>query len=213
MPEISSGRRAVATARAARPGWALWAVGAGLLLVAWSLAVARHGVPGWEQAVFRVVNRAPGWLYRPMWIVQLLGVIVVPLVAAAVAAALRRWRLAVALALVAPLKLAVELDVLKKLVQRQRPGRTELAPILRDVPSAGLSYPSGHAIVAFAIATLLAPYLRPAGRVAVFAIAAAVCLARVYLGAHNPLDVVSGAGAGLVLGGLLTLLLGVRRRT
>jgi len=31
----------------------------------------------------------------------------------------------------------------------------------------------------------------------------------VYLGAHNPLDVVAGAGAGLLLGGLLTLLVGV----
>jgi membrane-associated phospholipid phosphatase len=42
-----------------------------------------------------------------------------------------------------------------------------------------------------------------------FALAAMACVSRVYLGAHNPLDVVAGAGAGLLLGGLLTLLVGV----
>jgi membrane-associated phospholipid phosphatase len=38
---------------------------------------------------------------------------------------------------------------------------------------------------------------------------AAVGLARIYLGAHNPLDVVGGAAVGLVLGGLLNLAFGV----
>ena len=41
-----------------------------------------------------------------------------------------------------------------------------------------------------------------------FVLAVLVGVARTYLGAHNPLDVVAGTGAGLVLGGLLTLLLG-----
>jgi membrane-associated phospholipid phosphatase len=30
---------------------------------------------------------------------------------------------------------------------------------------------------------------------------------RVFVGAHNPLDVISGAGAGLVVGGLVTALI------
>jgi membrane-associated phospholipid phosphatase len=64
-------------------------------------------------------------------------------------------------------------------------------------------------MVVVAIAVLVLPYLRGWWRAVPFALAVLVCLSRVYLGAHNPLDVVAGAGAGLLLGGLLTLLVGV----
>lgn len=204
--------RAVARRRTRRPAAAAVAAVTGLALVLLSSLVAADGtVPGWEQSVFRAVNGLPGWLFRPMWAAQLLGVLVTPLIPAVVAAALRLWRLAAALVLVMPLKLIVEKDVLKALVERQRPGQNEPGAILRDVPPAGLSFPSGHAIIAFAVATLLAPYLSRRWQVVAFGLAAVVCFARVYLGAHNPLDVTAGAGAGLVLGGVLTLLLGVRR--
>jgi membrane-associated phospholipid phosphatase len=39
--------------------------------------------------------------------------------------------------------------------------------------------------------------------------AAAVCLSRVYLGAHFPLDVAAGAGLGMFIGGVLNLVFGV----
>jgi membrane-associated phospholipid phosphatase len=165
-----------------------------------------------EQAVFRWINGLPGWLERPMWALQLLGVLVTPLIVAVVALFWRKWRLAAALVLLAPLKLVAEREVLKRLVERGRPGQNEPGAILRGVPPAGLSFPSGHAIIAVGIATLLWPYLGRGGRVVVAVLAVAVCVARVYLGAHNPLDVVAGAGLGLLLGGLLTLLVGLPRR-
>ena len=165
-----------------------------------------------EQAVFRWINRLPGWLERPMWALQLLGVLVTPLLVAVAALFWRKWRLAAALVLLAPLKLVAEREVLKRLVERGRPGQNEPGAILRGVPPAGLSFPSGHAIIAVGIATLLWPYLGRGGRVVVAVLAVAVCVARVYLGAHNPLDVVAGAGLGLLLGGLLTLLVGLPRR-
>jgi membrane-associated phospholipid phosphatase len=63
--------------------------------------------------------------------------------------------------------------------------------------------------VVFAVAVLLLPYLRGWWRAVPVGLALLACAARVYLGAHNPLDVVAGAGAGLLLGGLLTLLVGI----
>jgi membrane-associated phospholipid phosphatase len=196
-----------------RPAAALWVALAGLALtVAASLGARDGAVSDAEQAVFRWINELPGRLERTMWALQLLGVLITPIVVAAVVLVLRRWRLALALVLLAPLKLVAEREVLKKLVERQRPGQNEPGAILRDVPPAGLSFPSGHAIVAVGMAVLLWPYLGRAGRVVVVVLAVAVGVARIYLGAHNPLDVVAGAGLGLLLGGLLTLLVGVQPR-
>lgn len=193
----------------------MWAALVGLALtVAASLGALGGGVSGPERAVFRAVNRLPDWLERPMWLFQLVGVLGVPLLVAVVALALRRWRLAVGLVLLPPLKLIAEREVLKQLIERQRPGQNEPDAILRDVPSAGLAFPSGHPIIAVGVVTLLWPYLGVRGRIIVAAIAVGNSVARVYLGAHNPLDQVAGAGLGLLIGGLLTLLVGVppRRR-
>jgi len=148
-----------------------------------------------------------------MWSAQLVGLLGTPLAVALVALALRRWRLAVAAVVLVPLKLYVERDVLKELVHRQRPGRTEVDPVLRDVPVSGDSFPSGHAIIAFGLATLLAPYLSRRWQVVVWTLAVLNAFARVYLGAHNPLDVVGGAGVGVAIGGLLTFICGVPART
>ena len=69
-----------------------------------------------ERAAFHAVNGLPDWLYGPMVLFQYLGVLAMPLVVAAGALALRRWRLAAALVLVVPGKLAAE-RLVKWLVQ------------------------------------------------------------------------------------------------
>lgn len=169
-------------------------------------------VEGLERRVFAAVNGWPEELRAPLWLFQTLGVLGMPLLVAVVAAVLRRWRLALALCLLVPLKFLVERDLLKELVQRERPGTTIPGAVLRDVPSAGLSFPSGHAVVAFGIVVLLAPYLRRRGLLLVIALAVLNSVARVYLGGHAPLDVVGGAAAGAALGAVLTLLVGVPLR-
>jgi membrane-associated phospholipid phosphatase len=186
-------------------------VAAGLALAVASALVASGGrVGAVERAVFGAVNGLPDALYLPMWVFQLLGLVGLPAAFAAYALYRRQPRLAVGLLVLIPLKLLVEKKLIKALVQRERPGRTEPGAVLRDVPSAGNSFPSGHAIIAFGIATLLTPYLDRRGRAVVWTLAGLNAVARVYLGAHNPLDVVCGAGLGLILGGVLTLILGTR---
>jgi undecaprenyl-diphosphatase len=208
QPGITAPRRT----RRYRPVAALWVALAGLVLTAATSLGALDGpVSGPERAVFRAVNGLPGWLERPAWALQLLGVLITPILLAVVLLVTGRWRPAFALALLVPLKLVAEREVLKNLVERHRPGETEPGAILRGVPPAGLSFPSGHAIVAVGMAVVLWPYLGRTGRVVAVALATSVGVARVYLGAHNPLDVVAGAGLGLVLGGLLTFLVGVHR--
>jgi membrane-associated phospholipid phosphatase len=171
--------------------------------------VATRLVAGTDLAVFHRINHWPGWLNPPMWTVQLSGVIgALPLVAAA-AALLRRLRLAAALAAATLLKPWLE-AVAKTFVQRDRPAEMLPDVILRGNSAAhGLSFPSGHAMVIFAIAALAAPYFKSWWRVLPWALAAAVCLSRVYLGAHFPLDVIAGAGLGMFIGGALNLVFGV----
>jgi undecaprenyl-diphosphatase len=163
-----------------------------------------------ERAAFHAVNGLPDWLYPPMLLFQYLGVLAMPLVVAAGALAFRRWRLAAALVLVVPLKLATE-RLVKLLVERERPGTTVPDAILHGVNSAGLSFVSGHAIITFAIAGLLVLVLPRRWGIVAFVLATLNAVARVYLGAHNPLDVVGGAAIGLAIAAVLDLALDVAR--
>ena len=184
------------------------AVGLGLVVVC-GVLVANWTLAGTDVVVFQRINHWPGWLYPPMWTVQLSGVIGALAVVAAAAALLRRLRLAAALAAATLLKVWLE-AVAKMFVQRARPAETLSDVILRGQSAAhGLSFPSGHAMVIFAIAALVAPYFKRWWKVLPWALGAAVCLSRVYLGAHFPLDVIAGAGLGMFIGGVLNLAFGV----
>jgi undecaprenyl-diphosphatase len=175
-----------------------------------AMIVADGRVGPAERAAFHAVNGLPDWLYLPMLLFQYLGVLAMPLVVAAGALAFRRWRLAAALVLVVPLKLATE-RMVKLLVKRERPGTTVPDAILHGVNSAGLSFVSGHAIITFAIAGLLALMLPRRWGIVAFVLATLNAVARVYLGAHNPLDVVGGAAIGLAIAAVLDLALDVAR--
>ncbi|MGN6173870.1 MAG: phosphatase PAP2 family protein [Streptosporangiaceae bacterium] len=184
---------------------------ASLVVFAGCAVIAASGRVGpAERAVFHAINALPGWLYRPMLAAQYLGVLAMPLVVAAGALVWRRWRLAAALVLVVPCKLVLE-QVAKALVQRQRPGTTVPDALLRGVPHQGLSFTSGHAIITFAIAGLLVLVLPRRWGVLAVVLAACNGLARVYLGAHNPLDVVGGAAIGLAIAAVLDMILDVAR--
>ena len=191
----------------ARRTWAIVG-GVALLVVIACTVIVRDGVVSdIERDVFHAINDLPDALEPPMVGVQYLGVAVIPFVVAIIAAVFRRWYLVVAALLVYPLKLFVEKMVLKEIVYRGRPGSSVPDAILRHAPARGPSFPSGHTIIAFAVAGILAPYLSRGWRIVAYVIATAVAFSRIYLGAHNPVDVVAGAAAGLFLAAALNLLL------
>jgi membrane-associated phospholipid phosphatase len=67
----------------------------------------------------------------------------------------------------------------------------------------GPSFPSGHVILGAGIGAVVAAMFGPVWWWAPVVAVALVMVGRVYVGAHNPLDVTAGLGAGLLLGGVL----------
>jgi membrane-associated phospholipid phosphatase len=186
--------------------------GAGAIALVASIVGARHPfIPPWEMRVFRIVNRLPAWLFVVLWLPMQLGNL---LVGTAAGFAIAWWagELDVAIGVIVAMLLklvserVVRHEMAAYLEVRQRPGTSEPGAVLRgsDVPTTGPSFPSGHIILVAAVACLVAPVL-PAWAVWVaFFLTLLVMIGRVYVGAHNPLDVTAGLGAGLVLGGALT---------
>lgn len=88
---------------------------------------------------------------------------------------------------------------LKLAVGRDRPPLANPEPeTLVGLPHTH-SFPSGHALVAFAAATVLAAAV-PRLRWPLYALAALIAFSRVYVGVHYPGDVLAGAALGVVLG-------------
>jgi undecaprenyl-diphosphatase len=101
---------------------------------------------------------------------------------------------------------------LKIAVERDRPPLSRPVPEpLLETPST-YSFPSGHATVAFACATLLALAV-PRLRWPLYALAALIAFSRVYVGVHYPGDVIAGAVLGIALATALRMLAGALRRS
>lgn len=185
------------------------AAGVGLLAVSWlALSDATDTVPAWEIDAFEAVNGLPDWLRWPVWPVMQLGNFWMVVVSGAgVYALTRRVRPAVAASL-AVFIAWVAAKIVKRLIERGRPGDLLDGVELREAGLHGHGYVSGHTAIAFALATVLTPLLPGRWRPVPFAVAALVGLSRIYYGAHLPLDVVGGAGIGILSGLLASVVCG-----
>jgi membrane-associated phospholipid phosphatase len=185
--------------------------GVGLAIAAASVGAARRrDIPPWEVRVFHAINGLPGWLYWILWPPMQLGNLVVgTLVGLIIAWVAGEPAVAVGVILAMVLKLVTERIVRREmkayLAVRERPGSSQEGAVLRggDVPAEGASFPSGHVILVAAIGCVVAPTLPAAWVWAPFLVTVVVMVGRVYVGAHNPLDVTAGLGAGLLLGGVV----------
>jgi undecaprenyl-diphosphatase len=101
---------------------------------------------------------------------------------------------------------------LKLAFERDRPPVSEPVPEpLLESPST-FSFPSGHATVSFACATVLALAV-PRLRWPLFVLAALIAWSRVYVGVHYPGDVLAGAVLGVAIAIALRTLAGALRRS
>jgi undecaprenyl-diphosphatase len=192
------------------PSW-LVVAGIGLIVLGVSVAHARKPyISAAESRIFHAVNGLPNGLYPVLWLPMQLGNLVVGTGAGLIVALVHGdVTVAVGVILAMALKRVTERVVRREmadyLVVRQRPATSQEGAILRggDVPKSGPSFPSGHAILVAAVGSVVAPNLSPAWWWVPLSLTLLVMVGRVYVGAHNPLDVTAGLGAGLVLGGVL----------
>ena len=101
---------------------------------------------------------------------------------------------------------------LKRWFERDRPpvGDPDPEPLV-DTPST-YSFPSGHATVSFACATVLALAV-PRLQLPLYLLAVLISFSRVYVGVHFPFDVLAGALLGFVLARALRMLAAALRRS
>jgi len=189
------------------PGDALRLVAGLAILLLCTATVRPHDVGTLETDVFRLANDLPGDLFPAFFVVMQAGNVLAVGVAAALVAATRRFWLAANLAITG-IGVWLLAKAIKSRIGRGRP--VDLLPDvhLRGSHDNGLGFVSGHAAVAVAIATMIVPYLGRRARWVAVLVAVLVCISRLYVGAHLPLDVVGGAALGWAAGSLIHLLLG-----
>jgi membrane-associated phospholipid phosphatase len=168
-----------------------------------SVAVALAGVLPFDLPIALFVQRLPwGPLTRAMDLTNVLGGTYQVAVGAAIvvlAALLDRragWLMVIG-------ALASLFDnVVKLSFERHRPP-ADLVHVL--TPASGYSYPSGHAVfftwlsfmLAYSVAPMLRPRLRPLAWALAGVVIATACLGRVWAGVHWPSDVLGGFLLGL----------------
>ncbi len=185
-------------------------VALGLALFGLGFLIAQRGeLPVLEHDLFRIVNNLPEIVFPIVWAVMQLGNVVAVPVVAAVAALTGRFRMARDM-LVSGLLAYLAADLVKSVVGRERPAGLVDANLL-DGNVSGIGFISGHAAVAAALATAAVPYLSRRGRRFAWGLAWTVALARVYVGAHLPLDILGGAAVGWAIGSLVHYVFGVPR--
>jgi membrane-associated phospholipid phosphatase len=162
--------------------------------------VARQGLPRWESRAYRRINDAPDSLAPLAWPPMQAGSLSAPfVVAAATFWRTRRVDPAASFA-IAGFAAWLTAKVVKKVVGRGRPFDFDETTNLRlwTETDGSLGFVSGHAAVAFAVAGIARQHGSRPLALGAYGLAVVVCVTRIYVGAHLPLDTVGGAALGVI---------------
>jgi undecaprenyl-diphosphatase len=154
-----------------------------------------------EEGAFRIFNDAPNSIHAPLWAVMQAGSLAAVGVVAGGLVGRGRPRVAMAAAISGMLVWG-GVKAVKPAIGRGRPDRHLDRVTVRGQPQTGLGYPSGHAAVSLTLALISSRGRSPSVRTAALAVAAITGGARMYVGAHLPLDVVAGYAIGALCGQL-----------
>jgi membrane-associated phospholipid phosphatase len=161
-----------------------------------------------DTRVFMLFNTRgyPAWLDRVMWLVTQLGNMLAAFLAALILFILNFHRLALEI-IFGTLTLWLLVEIIKALIDRDRPFLTLEKTRVIGWKEIGRSFPSGHTSQVFFLTTLFSRYfqLGLGATAALYAVASLVGLTRIYVGAHYPRDVFAGMVLGSVWG-LLAML-------
>jgi membrane-associated phospholipid phosphatase len=177
---------------------------AGTIIVIGAGALARRNRSQTEIRLFRLANRLPDRAYQGIWIPMQYGTFGAVPAAATVALARRRPRLAMAIA-AGGTAAWVLAKAVKPIVDRGRPPSVIDGVVQRGVEEGDQGFPSGHAAVSAALTVVAWPYLSDEWRLPAAALCGFVPFARMYVGAHLPLDLVGGSALGLAIGCAVSL--------
>lgn len=184
----------------------------GTLTVAVTTLVAARSRPDRvEAALFELANGLHPALGPPLSILMQAGSLAAVPVSAALALSVRRRRLA-ADVLIGGTTAWVLGKGVKAFVGRDRPDGLIEDVLIRGDVQTGLGFPSGHAAIAAALATVAGPYLGRSTRRAAWGLVGTVALGRMFVGAHLPVDVVGGTALGWTIGAGVHLLRGAPSR-
>jgi glycosyltransferase 2 family protein len=192
-PVPSSGRRLVACV-----------VGVGVLGAS-ARAARHHVITPREDRYFRASNRLPDVVERPLATVMQFGSLAGSLALGAAFALAGRPRAAIAVSSAGAAAWGAA-KLVKRQVGRGRPDAHLEGVTVRGRPQTGLGFPSGHTSVAVATVVVASRYVQWPSATLLTAAAATTGVARMYVGAHLPLDVAGGFGLGLTVGCFATLL-------
>ena len=184
----------------------------GVTTLVGAATLARRPIAQAEIRTFRMANGLPGGAYPAIWIPMQYGTFGTVPAAAVLALARRRPRLALAIG-VGGTAAWVLAKAVKPIVDRGRPANVLEDISLRGAEEGDQGFPSGHAAVSAALTVVAWPYLSNGWRMSLAALAGFVPFARMYVGAHLPLDVVGGSALGLAIGSAVNLALPARTRS